>query len=740
MPAPKGRHPFGSPGPRRSSAMIRIDDILEAVRKYHGGGDLEAIRKAYVYSAKVHSGQTRLSGDPYMTHLLEVSHILTRLHMDVPTIVTGLLHDTLEDTLTTAEELRELFGSEVASLVDGVTKIGKISFKTSEERQAENFRKMLLAMARDLRVIMVKLADRLHNMRTLEHQPQDSRQRIARETREIYAPLSNRLGISWIKCELEDLAFRYLEPNDYRQLADKVARHREERDAYIVQVKRHLEELLDEHCIDGQVQWRLKHLYSIYNKMVRRQLEYEQVHDVIAFRIIVQSLRDCYAMLGAIHASWKPVAGRFKDYIAMPKANMYQSLHTTVMGPGGQRMEVQIRTEEMHRIAEEGIAAHWHYKEKGAGSVQKGDISRFGWLRGLLEWQKELKDSGEFMSAVKVELFPEEVYVFTPNGDVKELPSESTPIDFAYSVHSDVGHHCTGAKVNGRLVPLKTTLKNGDVVEVMTSAGQTPSKDWLRFVKSSKARNRIRHWVKDQERQRSLELGRDILEKDLRRHGYSLNRAFALENIPEVLAELGMKSTEDLVAAVGYGKLTSGQVLGRLLPEQFRKEDAKTGALTKVFEKIRKKPTSAVKVQGMDDIMVRFAKCCNPLPGDPVTGFISRGRGVTVHVSSCPQVLETDPARRIEVEWDSGKETTRPATIKVHSNDQKGILASLSSAISQREANIIRANAFATARGRGVINFEVEVRDLEHLKQVMDVLRKVKGVHKVERILSGTGS
>ena len=740
MPATTGRHPFGFCAAWRFSAMIRIDDILEAVRKYHADADLEAVRKAYIFSAKVHSGQTRLSGEPYMTHLLEVTYILTRLHMDVPTIVTGLLHDTLEDTLATEDELRELFGAEVVKLVDGVTKIGRFSFKTSEERQAENFRKMLLAMARDLRVIMVKLADRLHNMRTLEHLPQDSRLRIARETRDIYAPLSNRLGISWIKCELEDWAFRYLEPEDYRQLASKVARHREERDTYILQVKKHLEELLDEHRIDGQVQWRLKHLYSIYNKMVRRQLEYEQVHDVIAFRIIVQSLRDCYAMLGAIHASWKPVAGRFKDYIAMPKANMYQSLHTTVMGPGGQRMEVQIRTEEMHRIAEEGIAAHWHYKERGGGGSQKGDIARFRWLRGLLEWQKELKDSGEFMNTVKVELFPEEVYVFTPNGDVKELPSESTPIDFAYSIHSDVGHHCTGAKVNGRLVPLKTTLKNGDVVEVMTSPGQTPSKDWLRFVKSSKARNRIRHWAKNQERQRSLELGRDILEKDLRKCGYSLNRAFSLDNISEVIADFGMKNTDDLLAAVGYGKLTSGQVLGRLLPDQFRKEEVKPGKLTKVFEKIRKKPAGAVRVQGMDDIMVRFAKCCNPLPGDPVTGFISRGRGVTIHVSSCPQVLETDSARRIEVEWASEKGTTRPATVKVHSNDQKGILASLSSAISQCEANIIRANAYSTAQGRGIVSFEIEVRDLEHLKQVMDVLRKVKGVQKVERVLPGASS
>ena len=717
--------------------MIRIDDILEAVKSYHSSADLDAIRAAYVFSAKVHQGQTRLSGDPYMTHPLEVAHILTRLHMDVPTIITGLLHDTLEDTLASSQELHDLFGAEVAGMVDGVTKIGKYAFRTSEERQAENFRKMLLAMARDLRVILVKLADRLHNMQTLSFQPEKARLRIAGETRDIYAPLANRLGISWIKSELEDLSFSYLEPDSYQLLADKIAQQQEERDSYVARVKQRLEGLLVEHNIDGQVQGRMKHLFSIHNKMISRQLEYEQVQDVIAFRIIVPSLPDCYAMLGVIHACWKPVAGRFKDYVAMPKANMYQSLHTTVIGPGGQRMEVQIRTAEMHRVAEEGIAAHWQYKE-GTSSSRGGDVARFSWLRGLLEWQQELKDSSEFMNTVKVELFPEEVYVFTPNGDVKELPKDSTPIDFAYSVHSDVGHHCTGAKVNGRLVPLKTILHNGDSVEVMTSPNQNPSKDWLRFVKSSKARNRIRHWVKEQERQRSLEIGKEVLEKELRKYGYSFNRALALDSLSKALTDFGLRTSEDLLAAIGYGKLTCGQVVNRLLPESERRPDGKAGGrLSKVFEKIRKKPVSAVRVQGMDDIMVRFAKCCKPLPGDPVVGFISRGRGVTVHVADCPQVLETDPARRIDVAWDSGKGGACPATIKVHSNDQKGLLANISSAITQCEANIIRANAFSTAEGRGVFSFEVEVRDLDHLKQVMDVIRKVKGVFKVERVLFG---
>ncbi len=716
--------------------MVRIDDILEAIQAYYPDADLDAIRRAYVFSAKVHQGQTRLSGDPYLSHLLEVARILTRLYMDVPTVITGLLHDTLEDTLTTPDELRELFGDEVAGMVDGLTKIGKFTFRTKEERQAENFRKMLLAMARDLRVIMVKLADRLHNMRTLQHQPVADRRRIALETREIYAPLANRLGISWIKSELEDLAFSYLEPEAYRFLADKVAQQQEERDTYVARVKKMLEGILAEHAIEGEVQGRLKHLYSIHNKMVKQELEYEQVHDVIAFRIIVPSVRDCYAMLGISHAAWKPVAGRFKDFIAMPKANMYQSLHTTVIGPGGQRMEVQIRTRDMHRIAEEGIAAHWRYKE-GKTSSRTGEESRFGWLRGLLEWQKELKDSREFMNTVKVELFPEEVYVFTPNGDVKELPKESTPVDFAYSIHSDVGHRCTGAKVNGRLVPLKTTLRNGDIVEVTTSPNQTPSKDWLRFVKSSKARNRIRHWVKQQERQRSLELGRDILEKDLRKHGYSFNRALALDGMAATLDDLGLKNTDDLLAAIGYGKVTSSQVLNRLLPDEVKGEALKPGRLGKVFDKIRRKPANAVRVQGLDDIMVRFAKCCNPLPGDPVVGFISRGRGVTVHMANCPKVPEMDPERRIEVAWDTGKGATRPAKVKVYSNDQKGVLASLSSAIAQCDANIIRANAYTTAAGRGVFSFEVEVRDLAHLKQLMDVARKVKGVQKVERVLFG---
>ena len=715
--------------------MIRLDDILEAIRTYHADADLDAVRRAYVYSAKVHQGQTRLSGDPYMTHPMEVAFILTQLRMDVPTVVTGFLHDTLEDTLSTEEELRQLFGDEVTEMVDGVTKISKISFKTSEERQAENFRKMLLAMARDIRVILVKLADRLHNMRTLDHQPEERRLRIARETADIFAPLANRLGISWIKSELEDLSLRYLEPVIYRNLSKKVEQHRRQSGNYVADLKKRLDEILKEHDIDGQIQGRFKHICSIHNKIIKQNIDFEEIHDLIAFRIIVPSIRDCYAMLGAIHSSWKPVPGRFKDFIAMPKANMYQSLHTTVFGPAGQRMEVQIRTEEMHRVAEQGIAAHWKYKEGRAS--KRTDEGRFGWLRQMLEWQKELKDSSEFMSSVKVDLFPEEVYVFTPNGDVKELPKQSTPIDFAYSVHSDVGQRCSGAKVNGRLVPLRTELKNGDIVEILTSPNQTPSKDWLKFVKTSKAKNRIRNWVKDQERQQSLDLGHDLLEKELRKYGFSFNRAVNLAAMKETLSGLGFRTVEDLQAAVGYGKVTCNQVLTRLIPEQFKAEAPKPSRLSQVLDKIRKKPVEAINVQGLEDILVRFSKCCNPLPGDEIIGFISQGQGVTVHAADCPRVLETDPERRIEVSWNRQKGATRPVKIRVYSLDQKGILAAITKVITKCESNILRASAYSTNDGRGVLNFEVDVQDVQHLTRVMEAIQKVKGVLQVERIKSG---
>ena len=717
--------------------MIQIDDILDTLRREEDAAGLDKVRRAFAFATRLHEGKTRLSGEPYISHPVEVARILASLHLDADTVATGLLHDTLEDTSATVEELRAAFGDDVAEMVDGVSKLERMTYRTSEQRQAESFRKMLLAMARDIRVILVKLADRLHNMRTLSHQAPDRQRRIAQETLDIYAPLANRLGISWVKCELEDLAFAALEPEAYRQIEREVARHAAERGVYIEEVKRRLEETLAKHGIQGSVQGRLKHLWSVHNKMLHQGIEFSQVHDLIAFRIIVPSVRDCYAMLGIIHSAWRPIPGRFKDYIAMPKANMYQSLHTTVMGPGGQRMEVQMRTEEMHRVAEEGIAAHWKYKEGGTGA--RGDESRFGWLRQMMEWQRELKDSREFMSSVKIDLFPEEVYVFTPGGDVKELPRDSTPVDFAYSVHSDLGHKCTGAKINGRLVPLKTPLKNGDIVEIVTSPHQTPSKDWLKFVKTSKARNRIRHWVKEQEHQKSAEIGRELLEKELRKYGVAFHRAMALEGMARVLGELSFRTTDDLVAAVGYGKVTTGQVIARLLPDRAKLEPTKPGRFEQVLDKLRKKPSGGIRVQGLDDILIRFAKCCNPLPGDAVIGFISRGRGVTVHATDCSKVLETDPGRRIEVSWDLSQKAVHSVKIRVYCNDIKGILAGMTGAITKCEANIARASAYGTGDGRAVNTFEINVNDVAHLNRVIDAIRKVKGVQRVERIRQGAG-
>ncbi len=715
--------------------MIRIDDILEKIRSYNPSADLDLVRKAYVFSAKVHQGQVRLSGEPYLNHPMEVAYILAYLRMDVPTIATGLLHDTIEDTLTTLDELKSVFGGEVAELVDGVTKLSKITFRTREERQAESFRKMILAMARDIRVVIVKLADRLHNMRTLDHHPPARQRKIAQETLDIYAPLANRMGISWVKTELEDLSFRYLHPETFYDLVGKVAKKKKEREKYIEEVKAQILAKLDEHGIPAEVSGRSKHLYSIYLKMERQGIDFEQVYDLIAFRVMVQTIRECYAVLGIIHSTWKPIPGRFKDYIAMPKANMYQSLHTTVLGPYGERMEVQIRTEEMHQVAEEGIAAHWKYKE---GKVATGrEDKRFAWLRQLLEWQQELKDSREFMDSVKIDLFPEEVYVFTPKGDVRELPKGSSPIDFAYSIHTDVGHRCIGARVNGRLVPLKTELRNGDIVEVMTSAGQTPGKDWLKFVRTSKARNKIRQWIKAEQREKSVQLGRDLLEKELRKHGFSLNRILGSEDMGFAVEELGFRTEEDLMAAVGYGKVSLGQIVGRVVPaEKLKAEPPKPGRIDRVLEKIRKKPSTAIKIHGVEDIMVRFAKCCNPLPGDPVIGFITRGRGVTVHTTDCPHAREGDPERRIEVEWDMKKKASRPAKIRVYCVDQKGMLAGITGAITNCEANIINANVYSTADHKGVNNFEVDVQDLDHLNRVINAILKVKGVYKVERMRS----
>ncbi|MDD2336428.1 MAG: bifunctional (p)ppGpp synthetase/guanosine-3',5'-bis(diphosphate) 3'-pyrophosphohydrolase [Geobacteraceae bacterium] len=714
--------------------MIRLNDILDKILSYNPAADLDVVRKAYVFSAKVHQGQVRLSGEPYLVHPMEVAAVLADLKLDVQTVTTGLLHDTLEDTLTTFEELETLFGSEVANLVDGVTKISKIHFKTKEESQAENFRKMLLAMANDIRVILVKLADRLHNMRTLQYQPEIKQRSIAQETLDIYAPMANRLGISWIKSELEDLSFRYVNPQLYYDLASKVAMKKKERESFVEEVMEIISQKLTEHGIEGEVSGRSKHLYSIQKKMDSRNVDIDEIYDLIAIRVMVEDIRSCYAVLGVIHSTWKPIPGRFKDYIAMPKSNMYQSLHTTVIGPLGERMEIQIRTAEMHWVAEAGIAAHWKYKE-GKGYDER-DVKRFAWLRQLLEWQQELQDSQEFMNTVKVELFPEEVYVFTPEGDVKGFPKGASPIDFAYSVHTDVGHRCVGAKVNGKLVPLKYELKTGDIVEVVTSPHHTPSKDWLKIVKSNRARNKIRAWIKTEERKRSIVLGREVCEKDFRRYRLNYNKLQKSGEIKRVATEFGFVAEEDLLAAVGYGKISCNQILGKLLSEDKLAEtrEQKETRVSKTMGKLNKKSTSAIQVNGIDDVMVRFGKCCNPLPGDEIVGFITRGRGVTIHTADCSFAMESDPDRRLEVTWNREKETALPVKIRVTCHDQKGILANIAQVIANCEANISSASIHSTVDKKGENLFEIEVTDLEHLNRVLNNIVKVAGVIKVERL------
>jgi GTP pyrophosphokinase len=714
--------------------MIRLNDILDKVSAYNPSADHNLIRKAYVYCAKVHQGQTRLSGEPYIIHPMEVAGLLADLKLDVPSIVTGFLHDTIEDTLATSEDLTRMFGAEVSALVDGVTKISKINFKTKEESQAENFRKMLLAMAIDIRVILVKLADRLHNMRTLEFQDETKQRRIARETMDIYAPIANRLGISWVKVELEDLSFRYLHPEIYFDLVKKISQKKQEREAFVEEAKAIITDKLAFYGIKGEVSGRSKHLYSIYRKMEKRSVEFEEIYDLIAVRVLVEDVRECYEVLGVIHSAWKPIPGRFKDYIAMPKGNMYQSLHTTVIGPQGDRMEVQIRSHEMHSVADAGIAAHWKYKE-GKGYDEK-EVKRFAWLRQLLEWQQDLQDSKEFMDSVKVELFTEEVYVFTPKGDVKGYPKGSTPIDFAYSVHTDIGHRCVGAKVNGKLVPLKYELKNGDIVEVITSPHHTPSKDWLKIVKSSRARNKIRAWIKIEERKRSIVLGREFCEKDFRRYSINLQKIQKSGEFKKIAAEFGYAADEDLLAAVGYGKISSSQIIGKILPEEKLKERAehKESRLESVINRLKGKSSGAVEIGGLDDVLVRFGKCCNPVPGDEIIGFITRGKGVTIHTADCQFAMENDPERRVDVAWNKVKTAALPVKIRVLCHDVKGILATITVAITNCEANIASAHIQSTIDQRGENIFEVNVTDLAHLQKVMNSLMKIKGVIKVERI------
>ena len=716
---------------------MQFETLSSAIQKYHPEPDLALVKKAFDFAQNSHRGQVRASGEPYFNHLVETALLACRLKVDIPTVCAALLHDTIEDCGVSHEQLVREFGEEIADIVEGVTKLTRTEFESREERQAENFRKMLLAMAKDIRVILVKLCDRLHNMRTLQFQPEHKQRSTARETQEIYAPLANRLGIHWIKSELEDKCLLYLRPEIYKLIHERFEQSAKESESYIEDTCKEIQAKLEESGISALITGRAKHAYSVWQKMEKSNIAFDEVHDLLGFRVIVPTMRACYETLGIVHATWKPVPGRFKDYIAVPKPNMYQSLHTTVIGPKGQRIEIQVRTPEMNRVAEEGIAAHWRYKERGVPDADGAfDLK---WVRDLVETQQYLKNPDEFIQSVKSELFPEEVFVFTPKGDLLRLSFGCTPVDFAYAVHTDVGHRTTGAKVNGQIVPLDYKLRNGDTVEIITQKNHVPGKDWLKFVHSSKAKQRIRVFLKSEERARAMAIGMDLLSKDLRKVKYSLKKLEKEGKLRELAESMGQKSEADLYAEIGYGKLSTTRVVAKILPEgaavteELRQDQS---PLRRIFERAARasRQKVGVKVSGFDDVVVRFAKCCEPLPGDRIVGFITRGRGVTVHYADCAQVLNADPQRIIDVAWDTESVAPRKVRITVHSQDQMGLLANVSRAITDSGANINSAQIKTTELGKAVNTFEITVQDARHLEKITRSIEMVPGVIRVERI------
>lgn len=718
--------------------MIRFEDLLEKVRGYSPDADLELLRRAYVFSALEHKGQVRHSGEPYLVHPLEVADILADMKLDVVCVAAGLLHDVVEDTLTTIERIRATFGDEVAHIVEGVTKISTIPFSTSEERQVENFRKMLLAMVDDIRVILVKLADRLHNMRTLQYMSDDRRIRTAQETLDIYAPIANRLGMAKVKNEFEELAFKYLEPTGYESLRSKVEGKRRATEGVIETLLAEIRTKLQDAQIPViRIDGRIKRLYSIWLKLKRQKIDLEQVYDFVALRIVTSSVKDCYAALGIIHQTWSPVPGRIKDLIAMPRPNGYQSLHTSVISDHGFPFEVQIRTEEMDGRAEEGIAAHWKYKEGRVGAGR--DEQYFQWMRQLLEWQQEVRDPQEFLTNLKIDLYPEEVYTFTPRGQVKVLPRGSTPVDFAYAIHTDVGHRCIGARVNGRMVPLRAKLKNGDIVEIVTNPGHKPSRDWLNFVATSRARSKIKHLIQSEEKERAVELGRKLLEKEARRYDGNLIKLLDTDSLSKAANALGFQNDE-LFAQIGYGKLAPKQVIDKLVPQGELKEKAPEHPVLTAVKRVLKPgsaTTDRIVVRGVDDLMVFRARCCNPIRGEKIIGYITRGKGVSVHSANCPNVLnlQYDPERRIDVEWDKGTDVA-PYTVRLtmQVEDRKGMIAELSSRIANINTNIITLEASTrSADHQARIDMTVEIQDVKHLEKVIKSIRGVEGVLGVER-------
>ncbi|MBU0516982.1 MAG: bifunctional (p)ppGpp synthetase/guanosine-3',5'-bis(diphosphate) 3'-pyrophosphohydrolase [Proteobacteria bacterium] len=716
--------------------MYRIGEIIDKVLEYHPQADVDLIQKAYVFTAHAHQGQNRLSGEPYLHHPLEVAGLLSELKLDAVSISAGLLHDVLEETPTSLAEIDELCGEEVRRIVDGVTKITRMDFASRTEHQAENIRKMILAMADDIRVVLVKLSDRMHNMRTLGYHQPEAQRRIARETLDIYAPLAGRLGIGAFKSQLEDLSLYYLEPDIYRQIKDGIARYRGQETRYMGEIKTAMSQAMADLGLRGRVEGRFKHYYSIYRKMLDQRLSLDQLYDLVGFRIILESVKDCYEALGVVHSIWRPIPGRFKDYIGIPKANMYQALHTAVVGPYGERMEIQIRTEEMHLVAESGIASHWRYKE-GGGGMDQVEGERFAWLRSLLEWQRETTDPREFLRTLRVDLYPEEVYVFTPTGEVKDLPKGSTPVDFAYAVHSEVGHHCQGARVNGRMVPLRHELKTGDIVEIITANKQHPSKDWLTYVKSPKARARIRQWVKTEDRESFIDLGRDMLGRELKRLNEDLGALIKEGRVKSVAGEFSFQAEDDLLAAVGFGKLSARLVAGRLSPaEQTEPERIQRTILERLTRRAPKKPKEGIKVRGEDGVMVRLAKCCHPLPGEDILGFITRGRGVSVHRADCPKITGADPRRIVEVEWDQSADERHTVELRVVSRDRKGILADIAATLTKNDASVLAAQVSTEPDGRAVGTFALEVADAGHLETIIRDLKRVKHVLTVSRVVA----
>lgn len=714
--------------------MIRIQEILDKVAASNPDADLELIQRAYVFAATAHAGQTRLSGEPYLSHPLAVADTLAEMGFDEPTVVAGLLHDTVEDTKATIEEIDENFGEEAADIVDGVTKISMIPFENKEEAQAENIRKMILAMSHDMRVLMVKLADRLHNMRTLDFQKTHKQKRIARETMDIYAPLANRLGLYRLKRDLEDLSFKYLRPDVFNQIEHWLDKHQVVEKQIIGKVVGLIEDLLASNGIKGQVYGRIKHKYSIYKKMQSQSLSLDEMHDIMAFRVLVKDIRDCYAVLGLVHSQWRPVHGRFKDYISMPKANGYQSLHTTVIGPEGERIEIQIRTEEMHRQAEHGVAAHWLYKEKGR--VNSKDLEQFSWLREIFERQREEADSREFMHSLKMDLFKDEVYVYTPAGEVKELPEGATPLDFAFLIHTKVGQHCAGAKINDRLMPLSTELKNGDVVEIVTDASRNPNRDWLKLVKTARARSRIQRYLRTEERAHAVTLGRDMLDKEGRKVSINVGKALKDGHLALVAQDLNFESVDDLIAAVGYAHLTPRRVLNRLYAVLHPEEPAPAAPAAPSVKESKEeavRKTEGVGISGVDGVLMRFAKCCNPVPGDPIIGYISRGMGVSVHCADCPNVANMEPERLISVHWDGAEEKPYEAGIFIIAKNERGVLAEVAQVLATNGVNITGLNMETLVNGRARLRFTVEVRDATQLYQLIEAIRSLPPILEVVR-------